>query len=116
MYTGLRTQELRAMTCGRVVQTSQHEKTMKTMLCIGAAAIALVASAVYAQATSDEPTSNIHGWRPPSDDSHHGWGAPRPGDPETGRMTEHGWVAPRDKDCSLNHVAIEGSAQVRCMK
>ncbi|HTJ94761.1 MAG TPA: hypothetical protein VL424_16845 [Pararobbsia sp.] len=88
---------------------------MKTMLCFGAIAIAVVASAVFAQTSGDQP-SNIHGWQPPPDDSHKGWGAPRPGDPATGRMGENGWIAPRDKDCSLNKVDIQGSAQVRCMK
>lgn len=94
---------------------------MKRLLCIGVVAIAVSATLAVCSMTAsaesnDDQPSNIHGWKPPADDSHHGWGAPRPGDPETGRMTEHGWVAPRDKDCSLNHVDIQGSAQVRCMK
>ena len=89
---------------------------MKSMLCFGAVAVAIVASAVFAQTSEDGQPSNIHGWRAPADDTHHGWGAPKAGAPETGRMTDHGWVAPRDKDCSLSHVEIQGSAQLRCMK
>ncbi|RKP51935.1 hypothetical protein [Pararobbsia silviterrae] len=93
-------------------------KSLYVIGAVGAIAVAGLVSLAIAQTSDDAPASNIHGWHAPPDpdNPHHGWGAPRPGDPETGRMTEHGWVAPVNKDCSLNRVEIQGSAQVRCMK
>jgi hypothetical protein len=89
---------------------------MKAIIGIGAASFLAIAWLAIAQASSEQAPTNVHGWQPPTDDSHQSWWAPRPGDPETGRMSDHGWVAPVNKDCSLNHVDIEGSAQLRCMK